>query len=182
MKPLIGLALGLSAITLPAAADTIPTTPAGWLAQMGDFTANSLPARAPENFVGFLDAATEPAFHTQRFSNLSEPAYWGKATDTLANPGVVNNMAAVAAPQTIADWTQAMTDPRFYQAVATVIGNPEKWARWREASLSPASYQPFFKPLDPALQARWQTEMQTPANWQAFFNPFAARPLNSPTH
>ncbi|MCA1979179.1 MAG: hypothetical protein LDL19_08065 [Thiobacillus sp.] len=165
---------------VPAVADNVPPSPAAWAAQMGDFSANSLPARSPEHFVGFLNAGTEPEFHQQRLNNLSEPAYWGRATDTLASPGFVGNMAAVATPQTAFAWAQAMMDPRFYEAMASVLGDPAKWARWSQASLSPASYQPFAKPFDPALQARWQSQMQSPANWQAMFNPIVASPLARP--
>ncbi len=173
------LVAGLSALH-PAFADTVPQTPAGWLAQMSDFRGNTLPARAPENFIGFLNAATEPEFHQQRLGNMSEPAYWGRATDTMASPGMVGNLAAVATPQTVVAWMQAMMDPRFYEAVGTVLGDQGKWMRWSMASMAPASYQPFVKPFDPAVQARWQTEMQSPANWQALFNPVAVSPLVEP--
>lgn len=134
---------------------------------MGDFSANTLPARAPENFVGFLHAVTEPEFHQQRLGNLTEPAYWGRATDTMASPGMVANMAAVATPQTAFAWMQAMMDPRFYEAVGTVLGDQGKWMRWSFATLAPASYQPFAKPFDPQLHARWQ----------AMINPMVASPL-----
>jgi hypothetical protein len=165
-----------------AAAEAAPTAPAGWLAQMGDFSGNTLPARSPENFVGFLHAATEPEFHQRRLGNLSEPAHWGKATDTMTSPGMVGNMAAVGTPQTAMQWAQAMTDPRFYEAVGTVLGDQNKWMRWSMASMEPASYQPFAKPFDPALQARWQAEMQSPENWHAMLNPIAASPLAKPAH
>lgn len=179
---LTSLAASLLLASFPATAEPVPTTPAGWLAQMGDFTGNTLPARSPENFVGFLYAATEPEFHQQRFGNLTEPAYWGKASDTMANPGMVSNMTAVATPQTMMAWAQAMMDPRFHEAVGTVLGDQNKWMRWSMASMAPASYQPFAKPFDPAVQARWQTEVKTPANWQAMFNPMAASPLAQPPH
>lgn len=168
-------------ITSAVHAEPVPQTPAGWLATMGDFSANTLPARSPENFVGFLYAATEPEFHQQRLGNLTEPAYWGRATDTMASPGMVGNMAAVAAPQTAMAWAQAMMDPRFYEAIATVLGDQGKWMRWGIASMAPASYQPFAKPFDPALHARWQTELRSPANWQAMINPVAASPLAKAT-
>ena len=177
MKPTILMLVATAAFTASALADTVPQTTSGWLAQMGDFTGNSLPARSPENFVGFLNAATEPDFHQQRLGNMSEPAYWGRATDTMASPGMIGNMTALATPQTAFAWAQAMMDPRFYEAVGTVMGDQGKWARWSMASLSPASYQPFFKPFDPQLQGRWQAETQTPANWMAFFNPVAVSPL-----
>lgn len=150
-----------------AFAGPVPATPAGWLAVMGDFSANTLPARAPENFVGLLHAVTEPEFHQQRFGNLSEPAYWNKATGTLFSPAIVGNLSAAATPQAAMAWMQAMMDPRFYEAIGTVLGDPNKWARWGIASMAPASYQPFAKPFDPALQARWQNQMQSPAQWQA---------------
>lgn len=160
------LAAALLLVAAPLAqAAPVPDTTAGWLARMGDFSENTLPARAPENFVGFLHAATEPAFHQARFSNLSEPAWWNTATHTMASPGVVGNLGAVANPQTAMAWMQAMMDPRFYAAVATVLGDPAKWARWSMASTAPESYQPFAKPFDPALQARWQAQMQAPAAW-----------------
>jgi hypothetical protein len=178
MRTLIAPLVAAVLSTVPAHADPVPQTTTGWLAQMGDFGANTLPARSPENFVGFLNAATEPDFHQQRFSNMSEPAYWGRTTDTMASPGMINNMAALATPQTAFAWAQAMMDPRFFEAVATVMGDQGKWARWSMASMSPASYQPFFKPFDPQLQARWQTETQSAGNWMAFFNPLAASPLS----
>lgn len=167
----------LSAAAHPALADAVPQTPSGWLAHMGDFRANTLPARSPENFIGFLHAATEPEFHQQRLGNMTEPAYWGRATDTMASPGFVGNLAAVATPQTAFTWAQAMMDPRFYEALGTVLGDQGKWMRWSMAGLAPASYQPFAKPFDPQLHARWQTELQSPANWQAMFNPMASSPL-----
>lgn len=163
-------------------ADTVPQTPAGWLAQMSDFRGNTLPARAPENFVGFLNAATEPEFQQLRLGNMTEPAFWGRATDTMASPGLAGNIAAVATPQTAFAWMQAMMDPRFYEAVGTVLGDQGKWMRWSMASMAPASYQPFTKPFDPAVQARWQAELQSPANWQALFDPMTASPLTTPAH
>lgn len=177
MKPSTLLLAILAVHTAVASADTVPQSPSGWVALMGDFGSNTLAFRAPENFVGLLHAATEPEFHQQRLGNMSEPAYWGRTTDTLASPALIANMAAVATPQTAFAWGQAMMDPRFYEAMGTVMGDQGKWARWRMASLSPTSYQPFFKPFDPALQARWQTETQRPANWMAFFNPMATSPL-----
>ncbi len=177
MKASFLLLAVMAAHATAASADTVPQSPTEWLARMGDFGNNTLPARAPENFVGFLHAATEPEFHQQRLGNMSEPAYWGRTTDTLASPGLISNLAAATTPQTALAWAQAMMDPRFYEAVGTVMGDPGKWARWSMASTSPASYQPFFKPFDPAVQARWQTETQSPANWMAFFNPMAASPL-----
>lgn len=172
--------LVVSLASMPALADSIPQTPAGWVARMGDFSANSLPVRSPENFVGFLHAATEPEFHQQRLGNLSEPTYWGRATDTLASPGFVGNWIPVASPQTAFAWAQAMMDPRFYEAMGSVLGDPAKWTRWSMASMAPASYQPFAKPFDPALHARWRTAMLSPANWQAMFNPTVASPLGKP--
>ena len=177
MKPTILMLAAATVFAGSVHAETVPQTPTGWLAQMGDFGANTLPARSPENFVGFINAATEPEFHQQRFGNMSEPAYWGRTTDTMMSPGLISNMTAMATPQTAFAWAQAMMDPRFYEAMATVMGDQGKWARWSMASLSPASYQPFFKPFDPQVQARWQTETQSPANWMAFFNPVAASPL-----
>lgn len=158
-------------------ADPVPQTPTDWLTQMGDFSANTLPLRSPENFLGFLYAATEPAFHQQRFDNLSEPAYWTRATDTFTSPAMPGNFTALATPQTAWAWAQAMVDPRFYEAMATVLGDQGKWMRWGAASLSPASYQPFFKPFDPQWQARWQAEAQTSANAMAHFNPLALSPV-----
>lgn len=172
-------ALPLTASLLLAAAvqaDPVPQTPADWLARMGDFSANTLPLRSPENFVGFLHAATEPEFHQQRFDNLSEPAYWARTTGTLTSPAMPGNFTALATPQTAWAWAQAMMDPRFYEAMATVLGDQGKWMRWGAASLSPASYQPFFKPFDPQLQARWQAEAQTAANGMTHFNPPALSP------
>ena len=157
-------------------ADPVPQTPTDWLTQMGDFSANTLPLRSPENFLGFLHAATEPVFHQQRFDNLSEPAYWTRATDTFTSPAMPGNFTALATPQTAWAWAQAMMDPRFYEAMGTVLGDQGKWMRWGAASLSPASYQPFFKPFDPQLQARWQAEVQTSANAIAHFNPLALSP------
>lgn len=154
----------LSASPLSHAA-TVPDTTAGWLAQMGDFSDNTLAVRSPENFVGFLHAATEPAFHQSRFANLSEPAWWNRATTTMVNPGIAANLTAVATPQTAMAWMQAMMDPRFYEAVATVLGDQGKWMRWSMATTAPESYQPFAKPFDPALQARWQAQMQAPSGW-----------------
>jgi hypothetical protein len=181
MNPSLAILSGsLLLASLAAAAEPVPATPAGWLAQMGDFTGNTLPVRSPENFVGFLYAATEPEFHQRRLGNLSEPAYWGKATDTVTSPGMVGNMAAVGTPQTATHWAQAMMDPRFYEAVATVLGDQNKWTRWSSASMEPASYQPFAKPFDPALQARWQTEMQSTDNWRAMLDPMTASPLARP--
>ncbi|MCA1926772.1 MAG: hypothetical protein LDL16_10925 [Thiobacillus sp.] len=177
MKPAVLLLAATAVFATGAVAETVPQTPLGWLAQMGDFRGNTLPVRAPENFIGFLHAATEPDFHQQRMVNMSEPAYWGRATDSMFSPGMIGNLTAVATPQTAFAWAQAMMDPRFYEALGTVMGDPGKWTRWSMASMAPASYQPFFKPFDPQLQARWQTEMQSPANWMAFFNPLAASPL-----
>lgn len=172
-----GLVAGQSVL-----ADTVPQTPAAWLAQMGDFRGNTLPMRAPENFVGFLNAATEPEFQQLRLNNMTEPVFWGRATDTMASPGLVGNVAAAANPQTAYAWMQAMMDPRFYEAVGSVLGDQGKWMRWGAASLTPASYQPFAKPFDPAVQARWQAELQSPANWQALLNPLAPSPLEQATH
>lgn len=180
MKPTLALLATVTVFSTGALADPVPQTASGWLAQMGDFGNNTLPVRSPENFIGFIHAATEPGFHQQRFGNLSEPAHWGKTFDTLASPGLVSNIAAATQPHIAASWAQAMMDPRFYEALVTVLGDPGKWMRWGEASLSPASYQPFAKPFDPALAARWQTELQSPANWQAMFNPAVVSPLTRP--
>lgn len=175
IRPALAVLALMPLSILAAPAEPLPATPAQWLARMGDFTANSLPARHPANFVGFLDAATTPEFHRQRMANLSEPAYWGKTADTLLSPGFMANLGEAAQPATAVAWLQAMADPRFYEALATVLANPAKWAQWGMAGLDPASYAVFMKPLDPNVQARWVQETASPANWFASFNPVLRR-------
>ena len=180
MKPVLTLALAVGLFGSTAHAEINPVTPAEWLQQMSDFSGNTRPLRSPGNFVSFVNAVSDPEFHQRRFGNLSEPAFWGKASDTMFSPGFVDNLSGLAQPQVAMQWGQAMFDPRFYEAIGVVLGDRNKWLRWSMAGLQRESYQPFAKPLDPALHARWQSELQSPANWTAVIDPLQPSPLRQP--
>jgi hypothetical protein len=169
---LFALAPGLFALAASASAAQ-PDTPQAWLDYMGDFRQNSLPMQDPQAFLSLMNAASEPEFHQRRFSLISEPAYWARTTSTAATPEMMQNFARVMSPEVAARWMQAMMDPRFYQVMMTQFSDPQKWMRWSQATTQPASYAPFFKPMDPAYYQRWQQSLQqggsnTPYGYYAY--------------
>lgn len=180
MKSALILAATLGVFGTAAHAEINPTTPAQWLQQMSDFTGNTRAVRTPENFVSFVNAVSDPDFHQRRFGNLSEPAFWGRASDTMLSTGLIENLSSLAQPQVAAQWGQAIMDPRFYEAIGVVLSDRNKWIRWSMASLQRESYLPFAKPFDPALHTRWQNELQSPANWAAIIDPLQPSPLRQP--
>jgi hypothetical protein len=129
---------------------------------MSDFSQNSLPARDPKAFLGFMNAVTEPSFHVKRLDKVTEPALWGKVMSTAGSPGAVENMQELATPQTPVNWMNAMMDPQFYQAMLAILSDPGKQARWAEMPMDPASYQPVEKFASPEIYNRWETVAAQP--------------------
>jgi hypothetical protein len=161
------LALIALSSALPAFAETaVPNTPTQWLDRMTDFTQNTLPARDPKALIGLVDAFTEPSFQQQRLNRITEPALWSKIWNTATSPGALANMESLATPQTATNWSAAMMDLRFYQAMMATLTDPGKEMRWSMATMDPASYQPFEKMAGPEVYSRWeQVAAQPEATW-----------------
>ncbi|MCU0811971.1 MAG: hypothetical protein MUE59_13230 [Thiobacillaceae bacterium] len=180
MKSTVILAATLGVLGAATHAESNPTTPAQWLQQMSDFNGNTRPVRTPEDFISFMNAVSDPDFHQRRFGNLSEPAFWGRASDTMFSAGFIENVSSLAQPQVAAAWGQAIFDPRFYEAMGVVLCDRNKWMRWSMAGLQRESYLPFAKPFGPAQHTRWQNELQLPAKWAAIIDPLQPSPLRQP--
>lgn len=152
----------LTAAVPAMAATEVPATPSDWLTRMSDFSQNTQPARDPKVFLGLLNAATEPSFQQVRIDNMTEPALWNRVVRTASSEGAIENMQALATPQTAINWMAAFSDPQFYEAVSTILADPGKQARWAMAPMDANSYQPFEKFASPALYERWEQAATAP--------------------
>jgi len=80
------------------------------------------------------------------------------------------NGLAVKNPALFAEWLDAVTEPRFMTALASVAVSPETYANTLGKALDPATVRNWVEFADPLVYLRWMAAGLDPRFYQAIFN------------
>jgi hypothetical protein len=80
------------------------------------------------------------------------------------------NGLAVKHPELFAEWLDAVTEPRFMTALASVAMSPEAYAKSLGKMADPATAKNWMEFADPQLYFRWMNAGMDPEFYQAIFN------------
>lgn len=86
------------------------------------------------------------------------------------------NGAAFKDPEAFAAWLDAVTEPRFMTALATVAVDPATYPKALSAAIDPATARNWAEFTDPQLYLRWMLASGTPSFQQAII-----RKMTDPT-
>jgi hypothetical protein len=80
------------------------------------------------------------------------------------------NGLAVKNPELFAEWLDAMTEPRFMTALASVAITPGNYANLLGKAVDPATVRNWVEFADPQIGMRWMAAGLDPHFYQAIFN------------
>lgn len=151
--------LDQSALPSVARDDSVPGTPAEWLARMIDPTRHGLVVKHPELLAEWLDAVTEPRFMTALATVAMNPETYPMTMSRLADPATARNWSEIANPEVFRRWMAVGMDPRHYQAVFQRMLDPKKYLRWAGAGL--------YTPALPVIESEKSAPGGQPYNGRA---------------
>lgn len=207
---LIALALGnlcapalaqQAAPAAPASADGMPSSHQEWVAHLSDFTNNANMMADPKKFVAVVNAISEPAFLAVAMKSAMDPNLYARSMASAMDPKAYGNYAKLMDPMTSMAWMQAMLDPQFFNALVTLLSNPNKAIRWVSSPidpnvtsmalgmLNPNTYMPMatapmnqnlwgtaMMPMNPGLYPAWGNTMVSPQSYGPTWGGMIAMP------
>jgi hypothetical protein len=80
------------------------------------------------------------------------------------------NGLAAKNPELFAEWLDAVTEPRFMTALASVAMTPDTYSKTLGKAIDPASVRNWAEFADPQIYFRWMAAGLNPRFYQAVFN------------
>ncbi len=115
------------------------------------------------SMVDRLDLSVLPA--SSRDGRIpSTPAEW---LDRMIDP--TRNGLILRQPHLLAEWLDAVTEPKFMTALATVALDPETYPKTLNRLVDPATARNWSESMDPEILMRWMAAGLDPRVYQAVF-------------
>jgi hypothetical protein len=154
-------------ISLPAWAE--PAGPANgerskterWADRCTNFTTTTWAFKAPENFLKWLDAYSDPAIYVEYARRSMDPDYALRSAETLLDAGTVRNFLEWGDPAIPEKWVKALAQPDFYTQMNALLFDPGRMMRWAMLPTNPKVWQVATTALNPETWAKW---LALPAN------------------
>lgn len=111
------------------------------------------------------------------FNPAKAPLHDGKRAGVPATPEAwlarmldpSKNGLVVKHPELLAEWLDAVTEPRFMTALASVAMTPETYANSLGKMVDPATARNWAEFADPRIPLRWMSVGMNPAFYQAVY-------------
>lgn len=112
-----------------------------------------------------FNAAKDSADDAKRMGAPATPEAWlARMLDPSKNGLVVKH------PELLAEWLDAVTEPRFMTALASVAMSPETYANSLGKMVDPATARNWAEFADPRIPLRWMAVGTNPAFYQAVYD------------
>jgi hypothetical protein len=129
-----------AATPAPAAAsapEIMPKTHQEWVVYLSDFTRNAEMMSDPKKFVAAMNAISEPGFFAIAMKSMMDPNLYARSMASAMDSRAYANYARMMDPITMMAWMQALADPQFLNAMATMLSDQGKIMRWMMTPMDP---------------------------------------------
>jgi hypothetical protein len=154
-----------------AAPATMPKTHQEWVIYLSDFTRNAEMMSDPKKFVAAMNAVSEPAFLAIAARATMDPNLYARSMASAMDPRAYGNYARLMDPMTMMAWMQAMADPQFLNALATVLSDQGKIMRWMMMPMDPNVTTMALGMMNPNTYVPMATAPVNPNLWGAAMAP-----------